>query len=69
MKKIARVLTICLDNPFHQSLKTHRVNIPTLGSVYSSRVTADLRIIWTFSPNNNIVIVAIRLQGHDTVYS
>jgi mRNA-degrading endonuclease YafQ of YafQ-DinJ toxin-antitoxin module len=56
-------------NPFDLSLKTHQVNISSQGKVWSSRVTGDLRLIWEFDEDMKMTIIALRLQGHDTVYS
>ena len=68
--KLAIKLTLknMVRNPFDLSLMTHQVNISSLGKVWSSRVTSDLRLEWIFSKNNKLIIIALRLQGHDTVY-
>lgn len=66
---IRKAFKIIAIDPFHQSLKTHSVNISSLGEAWSSRVSGDLRLIWQFDENDKLVILALRLQGHDTVYS
>ena len=65
--KLAIKLTLkqMVRNPFDFSLRTHQVNI---SSLWSSHVTSDLRLEWIFSKNNGLTIIALRLQGHDTVY-
>ncbi len=57
------VFKLSLD-PFHQSLKTHKVNTRTLGLRYSSRVDGDLRIIWSFDEDNNLIIHLLDIGGH-----
>ena len=49
-------------NPFYPSLKTHSVDIASLGKVYSSRVTGDIRIVWAFK--EDLIIVLYRVGGH-----
>ena len=68
LSKINKSLKFLLEHPYHLSLKTHKVNIPLLGYVCSSRVTGDLRFIWILDQEDRLLIIAIRLQGHDTVY-
>ena len=68
MVKVRSTLKKMLEDPFDSSLVTHQVNVSSLGKVWSSRVTGDLRIIWDFNEKKKLVIVAFRLQGHDTVY-
>ena len=69
IKQLRQVLEKMIEDPFENSLRTHQVNIPFIGKVWSSRVTGDLRIIWEFDSKNKLVIIIIRFQGHDTVYS
>lgn len=66
--KIQKTFEMIASNPFDSRLKSHLVNVPSLGRVWSSRVTGDLRLEWAFNPNNQLIIFALRLQGHDTVY-
>jgi mRNA-degrading endonuclease YafQ of YafQ-DinJ toxin-antitoxin module len=49
-------------DPFMRRLKTHAVNIPDFGRVYSSRVTGDIRIIWNFK--DDTIIILHRIGGH-----
>ncbi len=66
--QMRKVLERLQTDPFQLPLKTHKVDVPSLGSIYSSKVTGDLRLLWVFDQEDNLVIIAIRLQGHDTVY-
>jgi mRNA-degrading endonuclease YafQ of YafQ-DinJ toxin-antitoxin module len=43
-KQIDKCLRTLSLNPFSPTLKTHKVNTSTYGSVWSSRVTGDIRI-------------------------
>lgn len=65
VKKLIRQLSI---DPFSSSLRTHKVRIPSLGEVWSSRLTGDLRVLWEFSSDNKLTIITLRLQGHNIVY-
>jgi mRNA-degrading endonuclease YafQ of YafQ-DinJ toxin-antitoxin module len=67
--KIDSTISSLLDEPFNQGLKTHLVNIPIIGKCWSSRVTRDIRILWTFSKENTMIIIGLRIGGHDNVYS
>ncbi|MEP7104038.1 MAG: hypothetical protein ABI721_05000 [Candidatus Dojkabacteria bacterium] len=66
---VIRRLAIITNNPFDISLRTHQVNVPSLGKVWSSRVNGDIRVIWEFDENDELVIIALRVDGHDGVYS
>jgi mRNA-degrading endonuclease YafQ of YafQ-DinJ toxin-antitoxin module len=52
------------SNPFYPGLKTHLVNLSKYGKVYSSWVTADIRILWNFDENDNLVLLLIDIGGH-----
>ena len=52
------------EDPFENGLKTHKVNSRIKGLQYSSRVDGDLRIIWNFDKNENLVIILLDLGGH-----
>ncbi len=60
--RIEKIVLRISRDPFSASLKTHQVNIPSLGIVYSSRVTRDIRILWVF--NSKEIIVLYRIGGH-----
>ncbi len=50
-------------NPKQRSLKTHKVTLPRLGEVYSSRVTGDVRIIWEYA-SGKAILMLIDIGGH-----
>jgi mRNA-degrading endonuclease YafQ of YafQ-DinJ toxin-antitoxin module len=60
-EQVLSIIEMLSINPFYRGLRTHTVNIPSFGKVYSSRVTEDLRIIWNF---NGDIIVLQRIGGH-----
>lgn len=64
--RLAEKIVGCIEkmklDPFSVTLKTHLVLLPSLGRVYSSRVTGDIRIIWTLKDEN--VILLFRVGGH-----
>ena len=62
--KINKVVVKLSSDPFDQSLKTHKVNTRALGLRYSSRVDGDLRIIWSFDEDNNLIIHLLDIGGH-----
>ncbi len=62
--KIERVLNILSDNPTYPSLKSHKVQTRLFGERWSSRVTGDIRIIWDFDEENNLVILVLDIGGH-----
>ena len=64
--RIERAVIRILRDPFSPSLRTHQVNIPSLGKVYSSRISGDVRILWTFEEEG--VILLQRVGGHSKVY-
>jgi len=67
-KQVRQVFKLLKQNPFKSQLRTHRVNVPSLGFIYSSRVTGDIRLLWEFDEENHLVIIALRLRGHDNIY-
>ncbi|NQY80122.1 MAG: type II toxin-antitoxin system mRNA interferase toxin, RelE/StbE family [Candidatus Caenarcaniphilales bacterium] len=61
LKSKFQVLAI---DPFHKSLRTHKVNTRKLGYQYSSSIEGDLRIIWNFDSDKNLVILLLDIGGH-----
>lgn len=59
------ITTILSANPFDPRLKTHKVSTKNLGRRYSSRIDGDLRIIWDFDENDNLVLLLLDLGGHE----
>ena len=62
-QKIQEILKILVDEPFHPRLKTHKVQISNYGTVYSSSITKDIRIIWELE-NDKITMVLLDIGGH-----
>jgi mRNA-degrading endonuclease YafQ of YafQ-DinJ toxin-antitoxin module len=62
--KINKVVVKLSSDPFDKSLVTHKVNTRALGLRYSSRVDGDLRIIWSFDENENLIIHLLDIGGH-----
>jgi mRNA-degrading endonuclease YafQ of YafQ-DinJ toxin-antitoxin module len=50
-------------NPFSIGLRTHIVRISSLGRVYSSKVSGDIRILWTLE-EEGIIILLHWVGGH-----
>ena len=71
LKQLNIVLERLRENPFSQSLKTHRVDSKNHGKAWSSRVDGDLRIIWNFDSEDRVIILLLDIGGHsgtDKVY-
>lgn len=58
--KVARELGA---DPFQPSLKTHKVDAKFYKNVYATRVTGDVRLIWTFE-KGKLVILLLDIGGH-----
>jgi mRNA-degrading endonuclease YafQ of YafQ-DinJ toxin-antitoxin module len=58
----------CLDkmatDPFYSSLKTHKVDSKKYKNVYSSWVSADVRIIWAFDEKQELIILVLETGTH-----
>lgn len=66
---IDKVLEKLTQDPFYPGLKSHIVDYDKdVGSIWSSRVTGDMRILWALDPNNKLVIILLKIGGHDFVY-
>lgn len=62
---IYEVLNRLSINPYQKSLKTHKVNSRVFKNAFSSRVTGDLRIIWSFDNSSSKVVNIYDLGGHE----
>lgn len=62
--KINDIFFLLAKDPFAKSLKTHKVNSKNHGMQYSSRIDGDLRLIWNFDSENNLVIIIADIGGH-----
>ena len=66
-KRIFKALDFLSDNPKHPSLRTHQINDPEYGKVWSSWVHGDLRIFWKYE-GEKIVILLLDIDNHDHIY-
>jgi mRNA-degrading endonuclease RelE of RelBE toxin-antitoxin system len=63
-KRFYKTLYKILKDPFYKGLRTHKVNSPKWGKIYSSRITKDLRVLWDFS-QNELIIIVVDIGGHE----
>jgi mRNA-degrading endonuclease YafQ of YafQ-DinJ toxin-antitoxin module len=61
--QIEKILNCLRDNPFKQSLKTHKVNLKS-ELLWSSRINGDLRIIWKFEKEGELKLLLLDIGGH-----
>jgi len=62
-EKINIVFDRLREDPFQKSLKTHKVHTSQFGEVFSSRVTGDLRILWS-QQGEVFVLLLLDIGGH-----
>ena len=62
--RVGKVLMKLRVFPYDPSLRTHKVIAKDLGEAWSSRVTSDIRIIWSFDGKDNLVILLLTMGGH-----
>ena len=63
--KIERALQRLASNPKDPSLDCHRVLSAKFGSLWSCRVTGDLRIIWDYDNEELEVLDIFDIGGHE----
>ena len=63
-KKFHKTFLKILEEPFYKGLRTHKVDTPKWGKVYSSRITKDIRVLWDFA-HNDLIILIIDIGGHE----
>lgn len=51
-------------NPVLPMFRTHKVNTRGFGKKFSSRLDGDLRLIWDYDSENNLVIYIFDIGGH-----
>lgn len=51
-------------NPFDPSLSTHKINNPIYGKVFSSSVNGDIRILWEYDDEKEVVILLLTTGRH-----
>jgi len=70
-KQFAKTFGQLKQDPFYPSLNTHKVDTKKNTDVYSSWVTGDVRIIWDFDENEELVILVLETGTHsgaDQIY-
>lgn len=70
-RKIFKAIQQLEIDPFYPSLKTHKVLSRHDGTTWSSWVTGDIRIIWSFNEHDTTIINLLSLGKHtgsDKVY-
>ena len=65
--RVAKTLKQLKHNPKHPGLRTHQINDPDYGKIWSSWVHGDLRIFWKYE-GEVIVILLLDIGSHDEVY-
>jgi len=63
-KAVRKTVKLLEENPNHPSLKSHKVQTRLLGERWSSWVTGDIRIIWDFDEEDNLIILVLDLGGY-----
>ena len=66
LERYFKILTILENNPYHPSLRLHKLS-GSLHEYYSVSINLDYRIIISFIINENIII-PIDIVSHDEVY-
>ncbi len=66
-KRIDKALFQLENNPKHPGLRTHQIDDPEFGKIWSSWVAPDLRIFWQYD-GNKIIILLLDIGSHDEVY-
>lgn len=63
-KKIRKALHLLEQDPFYPSLKTHKTNTKSYGEKWSSWATGDVRIIWDYGSEEQLVIILLDIGKH-----
>ena len=66
-KRIFKAIDFLSENPKHPGLRTHQINDPDYGKIWSSWAHEDLRIFWKYE-GEVIVILLLDIGSHDEVY-
>lgn len=62
-QKVKTFLEKLSEDPFYPGFKTHRVVVLNYEKIYSSRVTGDIRVVWSLEDDNTILFLDI--GGHE----
>lgn len=63
-KKIKKTIEQIKQDPKYPSLKTHKVDTKKYDGVWSSWVTGDIRVVWAFDKDDDLVILILELGTH-----
>ncbi len=63
-RRTIKTIQLLAENPRHPSLHSHKVVSRKYGEMWSSRVTADIRIIWNYNSKEIQVIDLYDIGGH-----
>lgn len=63
-KRAQKALLFLQKDPFYPSLNSHKVNTRSFGERWSSWITEDLRIIWDFDAEQQLVILLLAITKH-----
>lgn len=67
-ERVNNTLKKLISDPTHPGLKSHTVGENEHGNIWSSRVTGDIRVLWPYSSEQTLVIILLKVGGHDYVY-
>jgi len=62
--QIVKVHKLLSLDPHSPSLKSHKVNAVNFGQAWSSRVTGDIRIIWNYDKQEQLIILILNIGSH-----
>ncbi len=63
-KRTKKAVDLIRTDPFYPSLKSHKVNTKNFGKKWSSWITGDLRLIWDFNPEQELIILLLAITKH-----
>ncbi|MBU1088366.1 type II toxin-antitoxin system RelE/ParE family toxin [Patescibacteria group bacterium] len=63
-KQISKTLELLSSDPRNPSLKSHKVYAKEFGLRLSSSVSADLRVIWDYDQNSQLIILILTIGTH-----
>ena len=64
VKKTQKAFNLLQQDPFYPSLKSHKANTRSFGERWSSWITGNLRIIWDFDEDQQLVILLLAITEH-----
>lgn len=63
-KQFEKTFQLLALDPFYPSLKSHKVDTKKNKNVWSSWVSGDIRVVWAFDENDNLVILVLETGSH-----